>query len=252
MTEIITIPPQELLGLTGSSDVPSFIATGKKFSRIFIDICNLKPHEKVLEVGCGVGRIALPLTDYLDSHGSYEGFDINAEQIHWCQNQITSQYLNFHFKLVDVYNQFYNPLGAIKAQDLQFPCLDDSFDFIFLTSLFTHMLPADMENYISEIARVLKHGKKLLVTFYLLNHDSLARLQQPESDIPFKFRHHFGHYHLDNPAVPEAAIAYDEQFIRSLYAKYGLEIVEPIHYGKWCGRENCLSWQDIAIAIKAS
>ena len=35
----------------------------------------LKPEHRVLDIGCGVGRVALPLTRYLTS-GTYDGFDI--------------------------------------------------------------------------------------------------------------------------------------------------------------------------------
>ena len=35
----------------------------------------LEPSDRVLDVGCGVGRMAMPLTGYLDG-GSYAGFDV--------------------------------------------------------------------------------------------------------------------------------------------------------------------------------
>lgn len=37
--------------------------------------CDLAPHHHVLDVGCGIGRIAIPLTQYLSPEGRYEGFD---------------------------------------------------------------------------------------------------------------------------------------------------------------------------------
>ena len=33
--------------------------------------------------------------------------------------------------------------------------------------------------------------------------------------------------------------------------EYGLKIVEPVHYGHWCAREEFLSCQDIILATKA-
>lgn len=41
-------------------------------------LANLIPGERVLDVGCGVGRMAIPLTRYLSAEGSYEGFDVAA------------------------------------------------------------------------------------------------------------------------------------------------------------------------------
>jgi hypothetical protein len=45
-------------------------------------------------------------------------------------------------------------------------------------------------------------------------------------------------------------VAFEENYIRTLYGKYGLRIMEPIHYGSWCGRRNFLSYQDIIVASK--
>ena len=50
-----------------------------------------------------------------------------------------------------------------------FPCADNSFDLVFLTSVFTHMFAGDVENYLSEISRVLKPGGKCLITWFLLD-----------------------------------------------------------------------------------
>jgi hypothetical protein len=41
-----------------------------------------------------------------------------------------------------------------------------------------------------------------------------------------------------NNITPEAAIAYDEVFIRDVFARHKLGIREPIFYGNWCGRTN--------------
>ena len=68
---------------------------GKEFFRFFLDIGKLKPGEKVLDVGCGLGRMAMPLTGYLKDGGSYEGFDIVAEGINWCKENISNKYPAF-------------------------------------------------------------------------------------------------------------------------------------------------------------
>ena len=49
---------------------------------------------------------------------------------------------------------------------------------------------------------------------------------------------------------PEAAVAHDDNFIRSLYGKYGLDILDPIRYGSCWGRKKLLSYQDIITAVK--
>ena len=49
---------------------------------------------------------------------------------------------------------------------------------------------------------------------------------------------------------PEEAIAFQEDFILSLYDLNNLEVQSPIHYGSWCSRSEYLSFQDIIVATK--
>jgi ubiquinone/menaquinone biosynthesis C-methylase UbiE len=238
-------PSKRIRGFVGDGD---FRKIGEEFLQYLIELGRLKPNARVLDVGCGIGRMAVPLTRYLDKGGSYEGFDMVIDGINWCRKKIAPKYPNFHFQLVDIYNKVYNPKGKCKASEYKFPYENESFDFIFLTSVFTHMLPQDMENYFSEIARVLKKDGRCLITFFLLNTESSKLIDAKLSLLDFKYK--FEGCRTIDKSTPESAIAYDERFIRVLYKKYRLNIVEPIHYGFWCGRKKFLSKQDIVIAVK--
>ena len=110
------------------------------------------------------------------------------------------------------------------------------------------MLPEDMEHYLSEIIRVLKRGGRCLITFFFTNEVSLVHIHAKQSTLLFD--NDQGIYRTIKTRNPEDAICYDESFIKGLYAKSGLQVVEPVHYGSWCGRKNFLSYQDIIVAIK--
>lgn len=239
------LPPNWLHSVGGSGT--DYTQSGEEYFQYFVDIVGLEPHGRVLDVGCGTGRMARPLTKYLKG-GSYDGIDIVARSVRWCQKAYTPRHPNFHFHFTDIYNKAYNPAGKFQASEYRFPFEDASFDFVFLTSVFTHMLPPDMENYLSEVTRVLKRGGRCLITYFLLTPDSLKLIERKASIIPFD--HEMQGAMLANRDIPEEAVAFDESRIRELYRKYELRISEPIRYGSWSGRADGLSFQDIVVAQK--
>jgi len=217
----------------------------KVFS-FFLEKLDLKSDYKVLEVGSGRGRLAFPFTNFL-KNGHYYGLDINKKDIDESYEKIGKQHSNFHFILADIYSRKYNPEGKQKASDYKFPFVDNFFDFVFLHSVFTHMLPKDVENYLSEITRVLKKGHICHITYLLLNEKS--KLENKES-YKYRLQYKFDNYVTINKNQHEDAIGLYENYIRELYEKYNLKIQEPIIYGNWTGKKNALLNQDIVLAIK--
>jgi SAM-dependent methyltransferase len=237
------VPPESMI-FVGDGD---FEATGSEFLKYFVDFAGLAPSSRVLDVGCGIGRMAAPLTKYL-SAGEYYGFDIVRSGIDWSVENISSKFPNFHFQHANVFNKNYNPDGQTSADVYRFPYSDAFFDFAFLTSVFTHMLPAAVDNYMSEISRVLKPGATCLITFFLLNDESLPLIRSGRSTLNFK-REIEGCLSISRHN-PESAIAYKEDVVRRMFETHDLDIVGPIRYGSWCERPNGLSYQDIIVAKK--
>ncbi|MED2933834.1 class I SAM-dependent methyltransferase [Bacillus wiedmannii] len=244
--KITLIPPPELVQYVGGD----FEEVGKEFMQYFIEIGNLKSNETVLDVGCGIGRMAVPLMNYLSDDGTYYGFDLFNAGITWCKNNISTRRNNFHFEHVDIYNQFYNPDGKEDASQYKFPYEDESFDFIFLTSVFTHLLPKELEHYVCEIARVLKKDGRCFITFFLINPESSYYLNAGLSTLGFY--HQIDNCYVLNKDIPNFAVAYPEEDIRALLNKHGLEIQSPPHYGSWCSRTEHTSYQDIILTQKTS
>jgi SAM-dependent methyltransferase len=242
------IPPLELMH-DGPVGFEEFKANGEEFFRYYTKLCDLKPHERMLDVGSGIGRKTFLLTGYLNQQGSYEGLDIVKTGIDWCTQRISCKYPRFKFQLIDVLNQHYNPTGRYKASEYRFPFPDESFDFAVLGSVFTHMLAADMEHYLCEVARVLKTGGRCLISFFLLNESSLALMRANNSTINLNIN--LGSCWVADATDPEAVTGYEEDFVRGAYDRCNLEIKKPIHYGAWCGRETFLSYQDLIFAFKA-
>lgn len=141
----------------------------------------------------------------------------------------------------------YKPDGKYNATEYRFPFETSSFDFVFLTSVFTHMLRQDMEYYLSQVVRALKPAKRCLIAYFLLNPASWKFIKEGVSH--YSFQYELPGCRNESADTPEAVLAYDESSVRGLYAKYRLNIIEPVLYGTWCKRDG-LSWQDITIASK--
>ncbi len=238
----ITAPrvPSRAKTFIGGGD---FVAVGEDFFKT-LKRHGLKSSDYVLDVGCGQGRMARPLVDYL-TDGHYIGMDIAAEGIAWCENQY-ADVLHFDFIHMDVFNSRYNKEGSQQAADHVFPLANNSQDLTFLTSVFTHMLAADVENYLMEIARMLKPGGKCLVTWYLL--DDVSRKAKSGA---LDFQYVFDDVSRTTvKSTPEAAMAFDIDFVKALYAKAGLEI-DMIEHGHWARPESEFMLQDMIMARKA-
>jgi SAM-dependent methyltransferase len=223
-----------------------FLETGFRFLRVFREIADLGADERILEVGCGIGRMAVPLTQYLSPTGRYDGFDIVPEGIDWCTSRIAAADPRFRFVHVDIHNTLYNPAGRLHAGAFSFPYADGSFSFVFLTSVFTHLLPASVERYLEEIYRVLaSRGGRCLATMFLLNDDAEARIRRRRSSqIP---RQRYAGYAIGDAGNPEAVVFYEESFFRQLAARKGLRIARPVAYGTWCGRPDGYEYQDVVV-----
>ena len=58
----VPYPPQSIRDSVGAGD---FVAIGNKWKEFFVTSAGLLPEHRVLDVGCGIGRMAIPLTEVL-------------------------------------------------------------------------------------------------------------------------------------------------------------------------------------------
>jgi ubiquinone/menaquinone biosynthesis C-methylase UbiE len=246
------VPPKSEI-FVGAVD--TFRRSGDILLERLVDVAGLAPDARVLDIGCGIGRLAVPLTRFLAPTGAYEGLDIVPGGIRWCREHITRRYPNFRFTLADVYNKEYHPAGRQSASAYRFPYPDESFDLVVLISVFTHMLPADMEQYVAEIARVLKPGGRCFATYLLINEESLRLMASGAAAL--RYEHYLGPHWVLTPKVPEYSVAYDEPAVHACFERFGLGTKGTTYYGGWCGRpafwfeESGLGDHDVVIGTKA-
>ena len=239
------IPPRGMIFI-GSGD---FREMGNTLRDQLVELGDLQPRHRVLDVGCGIGRVAVPLTGYLSREGSYEGFDIVRSGIRWCNRRIGSSYPNFRFIHVDLKNDLYNLSTGKEARNFIFPYADEEFDMVVLTSVFTHMVLEDTDHYLEQIHRVLKPGGACFSTFFLMNDRARTLLEQSGKKM---FATRLGHHYLFHPRVREANVAYDEAYLTAEMIEAKGFRMEQVHYGFWAGgpKPALDNYQDICIFRK--
>jgi predicted SAM-dependent methyltransferase len=97
---------------------------------------------------------------------------------------------------------------------------DGSADFVFSTSLLTHLLEEEVLNYCRESYRVLKPGAHMLMSCFSIDHPP------PTYGDRHTFRHRIGNAYVESLRVPEAAVAYEEQFLVAVGKETGFLTAE--------------------------
>jgi SAM-dependent methyltransferase len=207
------VPPQELLPPYARRG--DFIQAGEEFLTACVERAGLKPSDRVLDVGCGVGRFAVALAGYMSDQGSYEGIDVSARAIRVAREWITPKFPELRFQRVAAYNGMYNAQEKAREESYRFPFADASFDFVFSNSLFTHLLPDATFHYIQEIARVLRPGGRTLNSMFLLNGEAKRLIDT--GACPVALPNNMGVYRTKDAALPEAFVAYEENFMLGLH-----------------------------------
>jgi len=196
----------------------------------------LLPEHRVLDIGCGIGNLALGLADYLQA--GYDGFDIHREAVTWCQQAITPRYPTFRFHHADVASGAYNAGGRLPASAFRFPLPSQGFDFVFLGSVFTHLLPDAVEQYVREIGRLLAPGGVCVASYFLLNDQTRAGIEAGNSFMSFATTHPSGACRLHDASKPESAVALEEAFVTRAYEDAGLRIQDVRRGGWWRGERH--------------
>jgi SAM-dependent methyltransferase len=186
----------------------------------------LEPATDLLEIGCGTGRLAFVVADYLEG-GSYTGFDIAPAPIEWLQREYAGRRANLHFDLLEVAGDRYRSDAVTPAAATRFPYDDGAFDLVCAYDVFAHMDQAGIEQYLREAHRVLRPAGRLLFTFMAIT--------DPEDPGTFSGR----------PFVPVApgtftrfpertasSMAYTWELMRAMVSGSGFEIETTVD-GRW-------------------
>jgi len=230
--EFEKLPPNHLrirVGLGSSifkgivSNHAYYLTVGKNFWMHAFQKGLCRFESTILDIGCGCGRFAHHLRDYRFKSetftGKYIGIDIDDEMLIWCRQNFDAERFEFH-RSTQTSKVYGDDVGRSSYYVL--PVDDESVDFVFSTSLFTHLLEDDLTNYCRESYRVLKKGSSMAMYCFSMDH------LPPTYGGRHTFGHVIGSAHVESLSRPEAAVAYDDKFLFSVARETGFQTVELV------------------------
>ncbi len=139
----VPFPPDYLIYESFQLDLQKYFETSKLDAQYLLQ--QLSHHtdlkgKRILDWGCGPGRIIRHLPELVSGNCEFYGTDYNHKSIDWCGK---------HLKGIKFNN------NSIKAE-LPYP--DDFFDIIYGISIFTHLSEKMHYEWLAELSRILKPG----------------------------------------------------------------------------------------------
>ncbi len=165
----ITLPAKALRSFGQEyHDDEYFLLSAQKEANRLIQSLGMTTISRVLDVGCGVGRLPIGILSIIGEIRCYRGVDVNKSFIQWYQRHVTKKHRRtFQFVHINAKNLRYNPDGNQINTDFRFPFDDQDFDIIYLYGVFPHMTIEDINVYLSEFQRLLIPSGKLFLTAYI-------------------------------------------------------------------------------------
>jgi ubiquinone/menaquinone biosynthesis C-methylase UbiE len=133
----------------------------RRFQRISLAMLSLAPGNRVVDLCCGTGDLALSLADAVGEGGTVCGIDLSPEMIASAERKKGAQGLEFRV------------MDALKTD---FP--DRHFDAVTIVATLHEMPDSQRVVALAEASRILKVGGKLLIGEHFVSETTLYRLIQ--------------------------------------------------------------------------
>ena len=157
----------------------------------------LMENMNVLDFGCGSGRVCVSLSQKVDLN-TLVGIDIVQDLLEYAAEKSPENY------------QF------IKSQSLNIPVEDDTFDYVYAFSVFTHLLQSEIYIYSYQIFKKLKSGGKFMFSFLEFDHH-WKRFEEASIQ-----------HTIAGKPTPHLDMFLDRNQIEMMFSKLGFELLSYI------------------------
>ena len=208
------LPPLALrMGGEHFKDDQAFISTAVADVHRLQSSAHLTMDTRLLDWGCGAGRLAIGIRHVFGHIRDYHGVDIQKDLVDWAQEHLSDEHTRF--SLVGAVNDRYNP-GGVGPHNI--PADDASVDVFYAYSVFSHMLADDVAIYSKVISRILAPGGRVMLTAFV-EEDVQAWQENPPDYGPLAW------------TGPLHCVRYDRVFLESILRQAGL-VVDSFQYGQ--------------------
>lgn len=204
----LPFPPLEMMKLVGPTDPAAFDNPGG--TPIFPDLPE-GAYDRVFDFGSGCGRLARQLMQQRKSPSSYQGVDLHAGMVRWCQDNLSSLNPRFEFVHHNVFNAGFNPDPSLP-RFAPLPAKDHAATLVIAWSVFTHTTQQQMEFYIREVARILDTDGVVVSTWFLFEKKFFPMMQEFQNAL----------YINDND--PTNATIFDRTWLEDVLSDAGLHV----------------------------
>lgn len=156
-----------------------------------------EPQWKILEIGCGIGRLIGPLREI---YAQVDGVDISEKMVEYSKEYLSDARQN----------------GTIYVNDgMSFPMLqDNTYDFVYSMITFQHIRSYSVvKSYLQETMRVLKNGGCFRLQVLKSNEKMGAYNEECNPDVDYRF---FGN-------------SYSEEELKTILEEVGFSDIEVTH-----------------------
>jgi SAM-dependent methyltransferase len=214
----------------------------------------INSESRLLDFGCGIGRVLLSVLKHRSEVGSITGFDIMPQVIQFCDTHIARAFANTKFEVIQGSNDHYDHFiaAAVPHAPKSYAQLQSEYGSTFTGayafSVFTHVEIADFRSLLRLLSNLLVPTGELLFTAFLLTPFSRHAIR--EGTALFEFGATLSEDNDDvfigNSSDRLSFIAFDLDLVERMVFEAGL-VITRIEHGSWSGAGFSSSLQDILV-----